>query len=146
MSQTNLSYDVLLRLSDFDLAAILSVPQADERKSTLDLQLESYLLEFNHPYVTIQLLGEEYITQYPDGYQYTQFKKHLTDYRKNHEYVYHNTYVPGQEWQIDFAGDHLYLTDRKSSSSGTGIILLVPKKGYASLCLVFKTSTGRPIG
>lgn len=47
VSQTDLSYDALLRLSDFDIAAILqpasSVPQADGRKSTPDLQLAGYL-------------------------------------------------------------------------------------------------------
>ncbi len=137
VSQTNLTYDDLIRLSDFELTAILqpasSVPQADGRKSTLDLQLEGYLSELNRPYVTIQLLWEEYIAQYPDGYQYTQFKKYLTDYRKHHEYVYHNTYAPGQEWQIDFAGDHLYLTDRKSGSSQAVVLLccILPFSGYA---------------
>lgn len=135
--QSELPYDALLGLSDFDLSTILQPPscvsRSDERKKSLDLELDSYLSELNRPYVTIQLLWEEYISQYPDGYQYTQFKKHLTDYRKSHEYSYHNTYARGEEWQIDFAGDLLYLRDRKSDCSQPVVLLccILPFSGYA---------------
>ena len=47
-------------------------------------------------------------------YGYTQFKNHVQSYVEAHSYSYHNTYVPGEEWQIDFAGDALYLTGKKT--------------------------------
>lgn len=43
----------------------------------------------------------------PDGYFDPQFKKYLNEYQKSHSYAYHKTYIPGKEWQIDFAGDPL---------------------------------------
>jgi len=135
--QTGLHFDDLLRFGETDLTLLLQppskVPQPDPRKGMLDKEMEDYLRELKRPHVTIQLLWEEYITKSPQGYQYTQFKKHLRDYQKSHEYSFHNTYIPGQEWQIDFAGDKLYLTSKKTGLC-TAVVLLcciLPYSGYA---------------
>ena len=67
-----------------------------------------------------------------DGYGYTQFKKYVTEYRKNHDVSYHNTYEPGDEWQIDFAGDPLYVTDRLTKSK-IKVVVLVCVMPYSNL-------------
>jgi Transposase and inactivated derivatives len=126
----------LSRLDDDELTKLLlpssPVPVADERKEELELLLKDYHSELRRPHVTIQLLWEEYISEKPDGYQYTQFKKYLLDYKKSREYSYHNTYAPGREWQIDLAGDKLYLTDTKTQIK-TEVVLLCCILPYSSL-------------
>ena len=133
----------LSRLDDEQLTLLLlppsPVPVADERKEALDLLLKDYHSKLGDSYVTIQYLWEGYISQNPDGYKYTQFKKHLLDYKKSREYSYHNIYVPGREWQIDFAGDKLYLTDRKTQTT-TAVVLLCCILPYSSLSFAIALS------
>ncbi|MDY4758850.1 MAG: hypothetical protein SO210_01520, partial [Bacteroidaceae bacterium] len=87
----------LRRLDDKQLNQLLQpqspVPKPDERKEALDKELSNYLKEWNKPYVSILLLWEEYRKAYPNGYQYTQFKKYLNEYKKSQEYSYHNVYI-----------------------------------------------------
>lgn len=87
----------LRRLDDVQLNQLLqppsAVPQPDERKEELDKELEHYLTELKKSYVSILLLWEEH----PNGYQYTQFKKYLKEYKKRKEFSYYNVYVPGEE-------------------------------------------------
>ena len=99
-----------------------SVPQPDERKGELEKDLENYLREWKKPYVSVLLLWEEYRKDNPDGYQYTQFKKYLKEYKKSQELSYHNVYNPGEEMQIDYAGDKLYY---RNKSTGTWIEVVV---------------------
>jgi len=87
-------------------------PVADARKAVLDPLLDNYLAELNKPYKTIQLVWTQYIKEYPDGYQYTQFKKYLLAYKKSKNLSYTNTYQPGREMQVDYAGDSLYLVNK----------------------------------
>ena len=126
----------LSRLDDDQLTNLFlpssPVPVADERKEVLELRLKDYLSELRRPYVTVQLLWEEYISEKPNGYKYTQFKKYLLDYKKSREYSYHNIFTPGYEWQIDFAGDKLYLTDTKTTIR-TEVVLLCCILPYSSL-------------
>lgn len=87
-------------------------PEEDLRKTILIPLLEDYLTELNKPYKTIQLVWEQYINEHPDGYQYTQFKKYLLEYKKSKNLSYINTYPPGREMQVDYAGDPLYLVNK----------------------------------
>ena len=116
----------LRKLEDAQLNSILqpqsSVPQPDERKEVLDKDLENYLREWKKPYVSVLLLWEEYRRDNPNGYQYTQFKKYLKEYKKSKDLSYHNVYNPGEEMQIDYAGDKLYYRDK---DSGTWIEVVV---------------------
>jgi transposase len=126
----------LSRLDDDQLSALLfpatCVYEADSRQGVLASLKDYYLGELNRPHVTVQLLWEEYIAKHPDGYKYTQFKKHILDYKKSREYSYHNVYSPGYEWQIDFAGDKLYLTDSKLNVI-TAVVLLCCTLPYSDL-------------
>lgn len=68
---------------------------------------------------------------YPNGYQYTQFKKYLNEYKKRQEYSYHNVYIHGEEMQIDYAGDKLYIRD-KSSGTWVEVVVLCCVMPYSS--------------
>ena len=86
-----------------------------EQQRELDGLLPDYVEELSgHRHLTIQLLHEEYLREHPNGYAYTQFKKRIRDYQYAHNLSYHNTYLPGCEMQIDYAGDRLHVTDPKS--------------------------------
>jgi transposase len=60
------------------------------------------------------LLWEEYKTQNPGGYNYTQFCYHLRGYLKKNEAVMHFEHIAGDKMFIDFAGEKLSITDRKT--------------------------------
>lgn len=118
--RSNKSLEELRHMEDKDLAQLLTPesppPITDSRKTELEPLLSEYLSELNKPYKTVQFVWEQYIGQHPNGYQYTQFKKYLLDYRKSKNVAYTNTYVPGREIQVDYAGDPLYIKDRESGN------------------------------
>lgn len=86
----------------------------DDRWSVLSKLLPHYARELKRPHVTRQTLLEEYRLAYPDGYGKTQFFQYL----KEHLYL-EQAYQPiehkaGEKLFVDYAGDHMYLTDRDS--------------------------------
>lgn len=136
--QSGYSFSELAKKEDCQLILLLQSPppaaQEDPRKEALDVLLPDLLAELKRRYVTVQLLWEEYIRDYPCGYQYTQFKKYLLEYKKNHDYSYHNSYAPGEEMQVDFAGDNLYLCDRLSGEMKKVVFLcgVLPHSGIGA--------------
>lgn len=125
----------LRKLEDAQLNIILqpksAEPQPDERKSELDGELENYLREWKKPYVSVLLLWEEYRHTYPNGYHYTQFKKYLIEHKKRCEFSFHNIYIPGEEMQIDYAGDKLYFRD-DSQGKWIEVVVLCCVMPYSS--------------
>jgi transposase len=124
-----LSYVEASRLSNEDLEKFLKStrpePVASEQKKTLEELIPDYVNELAHNrYLTVQRLHEKYRNEYPDGYGYTQFKKQIRDYQYAHNLSFHNEYLPGEEIQIDFAGDALWLTDPKTGAT-TEVAVLV---------------------
>ena len=74
--------------------------------------------------MTFQKLWEEYVEEYPDqSYSYTTFKYHLQEYIDTHTYKYHNSHKSGDVLQVDFAGDHLYLTDLQTGDKVPVVML-----------------------
>ena len=135
---TGISFIELSHKSDSELEQLLQTQaaeskQGDPRKKALDTLLPDLHVELQRRYVTVQLLWEEYIRDHPGGYQYTQFKKYLLLYRNNHQYVYHNTYAPADEMQIDFAGDSLYYSERKTHQK-VPVAVLCCVLPYSGLC------------
>ncbi len=61
--------------------------------------------------VTRQLLWLEYIEKEPDGYQYSQYCYHFSNYLKQKEVVMHLEHTCGEEIMIDFAGKKLSYVD-----------------------------------
>ena len=132
-----LSYGVIGRMSDGEIESFLqlSKPTAapSSQRQVLDGLLPEYVSDLSHNrYLTIQALHESYKKEHPDGYGYTQFKKSIRKYQYSHNLSFHNTYIPGEEMQIDFAGDALWLTDPKTGEL-TKVVVLVCILPYSGL-------------
>ena len=106
----------LLLLPDDEFKTIFmpgadSSVQDDARKAELDRMMPEILKLLSRRHAHMKFVYETYYArECPGGYGYTQFKKYVNEYRENNDFSYHNRHEPGREWQIDFAGDPLYLT------------------------------------
>mgnify|MGYP000754926109 FL=1 len=135
--EAKVDYSTVGRMSEEQIRNLLQSapnPQPSEQKNELDELLPDYVEDLSrHRHLTIQLLHEEYLKTHPNGYGYTQFKKHIRDYQYAHNLSYHNTYIPGGEMQIDFAGDKLYITDRRTHAHASVVVLccVLPFSGLA---------------
>ena len=84
------------------------------RQDQLSKHLQTAQKELAKTGVTRQLLLQEYIAEYADGYSYSQYCYHLQQYLKHADRVMHMEYNPGDMIMIDFAGDKQHYTDPTS--------------------------------
>ena len=136
--ERNLSYADGGRMKEEDLEVFLKSTKPDpvptDARKVLDDLIPDYVSDLAHNrYLTVQRLHEDYRRDHPDGYGYTQFKKAIRDYQYAHNLSFHNTYLPGEEMQIDFAGDVLWLTDRQTGETVSVVVLIcmLPYSGMA---------------
>jgi transposase len=134
---TKLSYQELLLMEDSELETLLQPkpadPPADPRKAELDSMMPEIVQRLSRRYATVELVHREfYLKRSPQGYGYTQFNKHVKAWREAHDLSYHNVYIRGEQWQIDFAGDSLYLTNRATGEL-TKVVVLVCVMPYSEL-------------
>ena len=61
--------------------------------------------------VTRELLWEEYLQEHPDGYSYSRYCHHLSDFFKNRDLSMHLEYRPGDMIMVDFAGKKQHYVD-----------------------------------
>jgi transposase len=105
----------LLNCSDSELSELFQPPKAEpeheERRQWIEAKLADYLKEIERPYVTRQLIWEEYRQKQPTGYSYSQFCDILQRFKNNNETTLHITHLPGERGEFDFAGDPLYYLD-----------------------------------
>jgi len=116
-------FEELLALDDEALMGIVQVDpieknragrMADNRYGSIEGRLEYYKAELNRRGVTRQLLWQEYRTDHPDGYSYSQFCEYLGRHLKKDQAVMRFTHRPGEQLQADFAGDKLGYVDRQT--------------------------------
>lgn len=62
--------------------------------------------------VTRQLLWQEYIEKHPDGYVYSHYCHHLSEFLKNRDLSMHLEYQAGDMIMIDFAGKKQHYWDQ----------------------------------
>lgn len=134
---SNLSYADGGRMNEEDLEAFLKSTRPEsapsDARKILDGLIPDYVSDLAHNrYLTVQHLHEDYKREHPDGYGYTQFKKAIRDYQYAHNLSFHNTYLPGEEMQIDFAGDALWLTDPLTGEM-TSVVVLVCVLPYSGM-------------
>lgn len=115
--QTGIELSELLKRSDEQLEQILGlikpvVPEdTDPRKFHFNSLVEYFNKELSRTGVTRLLLWEEYIKDYPTGFQYSQFCELLQDQMKLNNAVMHFVHYPGKLLEVDFAGDVLHYVD-----------------------------------
>jgi transposase len=88
--------------------------KVDTRYETISKNLDRYCTELRRRGVTRQLLWEEYRIENPDGYGYSQFCEHLRQHSQKSEAVMHFIHRPGEQLQVDFAGDKSGYVDRST--------------------------------
>lgn len=117
LASSGLDWAALLALSDESLLLLCRsgyYDKPDDRWSGFSKLLPGYAQELKRPHVTRQTLYEEYRKIHAEGYGKTQFFLYLKEHlRLEHAYqpIEHKA---GEKLFIDYAGDHLYLTDRDS--------------------------------
>ena len=121
IKSSGLTRKELLALSDESLVPMIYVETIekglagrildDERYLKLASRLEEYSIELRKRGVTRQLLWEEYRTDNPQGYGYTQFCAYLKGHLNREQAVMHFSHIPGEQLQVDFAGDKLGYVD-----------------------------------
>ncbi|HYV91136.1 MAG TPA: IS21 family transposase [Chitinophagales bacterium] len=115
----NIALEQMLMLDDESLSAVLyrediPVLHRNERHRSIAKEMEYFSAELHKRGVTRQLLWEEYRKENPDGYGYSQFCEHLGRHLKRSDAVMHFTHQPGEQMQVDFAGDKLHYIDRST--------------------------------
>ncbi|WP_205945198.1 IS21 family transposase [Pedobacter hiemivivus] len=136
--QTGVDFSELLKRSDEQLEQVLGlikplVPEdADPRKLHFNSLIEYFNKELSRTGVTRLLLWEEYIREYPTGFQYSRFCELLQDQMKLNNAVMHFVHYPAKLLEVDFAGDVLHYGD---PSTGELIacpvyVAVLPFSGY----------------
>lgn len=97
------SLTTLLYVDDFDRGQ--SGRKVDSRFHTIEKNLDHYSSELHRRGVTKQLLWEEYRKEHTEGYGYSQFCEHLRAHSRKDQAVMHFIHKPGEQLQIDYAGD-----------------------------------------
>ena len=77
------------------------------RYQELSGRFPSMLLELKKKGMTLQLLWERYLQDYPQGYQYSQFCLHFHQWCNASEVSMHIEHKAGEEMFVDWAGDTL---------------------------------------
>ena len=137
--KTGLSYKELLKLKDEQLAESLfserKVDIPDERKKWLEDKTSFYLQELKRTGVTRKLLWEEYLSEQPEGYRYSQFCEHLARFKEARDITLDLIHLPGERLEIDFAGKSLSYVNQ-SSGEIVNCPVLVCTLSYSAYCYV----------
>lgn len=125
--RTGVDLSELLKRSDEQLEQLIGlkkpvVPEdVDPRKVHFDSLVEYFNKELGRTGVTRLLLWEEYIKEYPCGFQYSRFCELLQDHIRLNNAVMHFVHQPAKLLEVDFAGDMLHYVD-----AATGELIACP--------------------
>jgi transposase len=114
LEHSGLDWATLSSLDDQGLLMLCrsgQVDSPDDRWATLSHLLPRYVQELKRPHVTRQTLFEEYQKSCADGYGKTQFFKYLHEHLRLQQAYQPIEHKAGEKLFIDYAGDHLHLTD-----------------------------------
>jgi transposase len=108
--------DSLLELSDPALEAMFhagnpAYKDNERRYDYFKTRLDYFLREQKKTGVTRRLLWQEYLSDQPQGYRYTQFCYHLDQHSKAGKPSMVLTHTPGEKLFVDFAGKKLSYVD-----------------------------------
>lgn len=92
---------------DTDLLALEA-----ERLRQLTVHFTNAETELSKTGVTRQLLWQEYLQEHPDGYSYSRYCHHLSEFLKNRDLSMHLEYQAGDMIMIDFAGKKQHYWDQ----------------------------------
>ena len=110
-----LDYTAIRDMADESLTEVIEGRKsASERYQTLSNLFEHVSKELMRPGVTLQRLWQEYRSEHPDGYSYSQFCYHFQVWRSTSELSMHIEHKVGNKMFIDFAGNKLEIVDKET--------------------------------
>ena len=117
-SGSGLTYQEIVALSDDELQETLEKTTGEKstRQSILIDYLNTHGNDLKKTGVTRRVLWEEYLTEHPDGYLYTQFCHHLKEWCQATAISFHREHKAGDRMYVDFTGKKLLLTDRETGT------------------------------
>lgn len=112
----DMTFDALLELNDPDFKELFSSKTTinNDRYNQLMQYFEKVNYAKNHPGFTFLYHYQQYKSQVENPYSYTQFMEH---YNRKHSKLKGSMkleHQAGHEVMIDFAGKHLYITDKET--------------------------------
>lgn len=112
--QSGLKLSEISTMSDADLLKVFKQKNIvnNERFENLSRKFPDYGTELMKTGVNLKVLWEEYRQQYSDGYEYSQFAYHYSNWNNSLEISMHQEYKAGDKMFVDFTGDKMILTDR----------------------------------
>lgn len=135
----------LLSMDDSELEALLTDPpdpQDEQRLATLTALFPHMERELGRTGVTRWVLWGEYKQKHPDGFSYSRFCDHFTQYRKSHGGSLRFHYEPGDKLFIDFTGKKLPVVD-PTSGELTQVEVYVAILGFSQLTYVEAVASQR---
>lgn len=84
------------------------------RKEELDALIPEYVKRLSRKGVTVKSLHAEYLSEHPDGYLYSNFKRAVRQYKYQVRAVGHVEHLAGDQMYIDYAGDKLEVVDAET--------------------------------
>ena len=108
---------VLLELDEEALSRIIYAShgdQADKRLAVFEQKAHYWLTELRRVGVTRELLWQEYRSEHPEGYGYSQFCVHLRRQVAHRDLTMALEHKPGEVLMVDFAGKKMRWVDRDS--------------------------------
>ena len=112
----DISYADIELISDEEVAELFLKKELHDNRRLEKLHelLPSYEKRLSKKGVTKYLLWEEYKSNDPGGYNYTQFCHYSKEHLKKNEAVMHFEHKSGDKMFIDFTGHKLSITDRET--------------------------------
>lgn len=117
LEQSKMDINSLLALEDPILEAKFhpgTPAYKDNRYEHFKDNVKYFLKELKRKGVTQQLLWEEYIADYPEGYSRSQFCFHLSQHLKASKPSLVLQHQPGEKLYVDFAGRKLHYIDQQT--------------------------------
>ncbi|MEO8087540.1 MAG: IS21 family transposase, partial [Bacteroidota bacterium] len=118
---TGVTFIQLLEHNEIELSLLIKskppsslIDNDEKRLNNFTSLLPYFLSELRKTGVTKQLLWQEYLKDFPDGYRYTRFCFFLSQNQKQGEAVMRMVHLPGEMLQVDFAGSKLHYIDRET--------------------------------
>ncbi len=135
--ESGFSFRELLLFEDSELEVYLNADkppreQTDPRRSELEALFPYMLSELRKVGVTRLLLWQEYIRDYPGGFQYSRFCELLQEHILSQGATMHFEHEPGRVLQVDFAGDMMHYVDTASGElvACPVFVAVFPFSGY----------------
>ncbi|TDE18536.1 IS21 family transposase [Dyadobacter psychrotolerans] len=135
---SGLTFEQINSLNDKELDDFFGTvkePPSQDRLLTLQRCFPHIDKELKRTGVNRRMLWEAYKKEFPDGFAYTQFCFHLTQWKARVNPVMHQDHKAGDKLYVDFAGVKLSLTD-KETGEVTDVEVFVAILGASQLTYV----------